>query len=243
MKLCIQVVFLAILVSTTIAFGQVACTPQGSFTSTTVTGTCTDDVFQLKYAANMPVLASTPTPTAGESLINVTNTGAIAASTGQLGFGGGNLCINLYVFDPQEEELACCSCQITPNSLWSTDVKGILLANNLTPENPTSAVVKALASTVPTGGCNASTVQANNTVAGGNILAPGMRIWGTTLHQSGTAPSFTYGTETEFAHAGNTLSQGELNRMTILCAFIQANGTLHGQCAGCTIGGLGAQGQ
>ena len=53
--------------------------------------------------------------TLGDSLVNLTNTGAIATSSGiGINFGGGTICANVYVFDPNEEELDCCSCQITP---------------------------------------------------------------------------------------------------------------------------------
>jgi len=171
------------------------------------------DAYQVHYAANLTTL--------GDSLIDLTNTGASASTAGQLGFSDGNICANVYVFDPSEEELDCCSCQITPNALQSMSVKA-LLSTNLTPEKPNSAVIKILASQPVGGTCDPTTA---------GVLVHGLRAWETNLHQSSTVPNITYATETEFA--GSILSPGELNRLTNLCAFIRANGSGNGQCGGC----------
>lgn len=259
MKLCIQVAFLAVFVSTMVAFGQLAC-------GTTATpAACPEDSFQIRYASNLPGVIPGGSPGLGDSLINATNTGATAGSAGFLMFSGGNLCLNFYVFDPNEEELACCSCQVTPNALVSTTVRGMLLSNNLTPEQPTSAVIKVLATVAPAAGCSnaaqAATGNQNGALAPGapNTLAAGARIWGTTLHtNTGLLSGSPYGTETEFSHAGSTLSAGELNRMVNLCVVNAGlvggtgNGSGYGICQGaaiagghapaCSPGGLGAVG-
>jgi hypothetical protein len=249
MKLCIQVAFLAIFVSTMVAFGQSACGTTAS------PAACPEDSFQIKYASN---LAGTGSAGLGDSLINATNTGAQAGTGGFIGFTGGNLCLNFYVFDPNEEELACCSCAVTPNALVSTTVRGILLSNNWTPEAPTSAVIKVLATNQPASGSCATAAQAavGGVIVPGtpNQLASGARIWGTTLHTfTGAITGTPYGTETEFSHAGSTLSQGELNRMVNLCIVAAGNGSGFGICQGavtptgahlpaCATGGLGAVG-
>ena len=95
-----------------------------------------DSPFQVKYAAN---LAS------GDSVFNLTNTGAT----------GGNICVNVYAFSPDEQEISCCSCVITPNGLVSLSAKNDLISNTLTPAVPGSIVVKLLATTG--GACNAAT--------------------------------------------------------------------------------------
>ena len=183
------------------------------------------DSFQVRYATNLTTL--------GDSFVNLSNTGATAsASGGGINFSGGTICANIYVFDPNEEELDCCSCQITPNALQSMSVQG-LISNNLTPEHPGSVVIKLLATGVPGGTCNPASA---GTPA--NPLVPGLRAWGTTLHQTGGSPNITYGTETEFAQAGSTLSNGELNRLTNLCSVIISNGSGSGLCKGCSMGGL-----
>jgi hypothetical protein len=228
MKLYVQAVFLALFVSTMMAYGQLACG------TTTTPAACPEDSFQLLYASNVttPVL-----PNLGDSLIDATNTGATQGTAGLLGYSGGNICLNFYAFDPNEEELACCSCMVTPNGLISTSAAN-LLSNNLTPEHPSSTVIKVLASsatglTMCTG--SAAAVTGTNPGAANNLVA-GARLWGTTLHTStGTPAGFTYGVENEFAHAGATLSLGELNRMVVLCGVIGANGSSFGLCKGCNI--------
>src|SRR5215469_7341725 len=55
---------------------------------------------------------------------------------------GGDLCANIYVFLPDEEMIACCSCKVSPNGM-----QGFSLATDLT--SPTKV---ALTSTVPHAG-------------------------------------------------------------------------------------------
>ncbi|HME08218.1 MAG TPA: hypothetical protein VKG25_14275 [Bryobacteraceae bacterium] len=171
-----------------------------------------DDTFQIKYAANLNI---------GDSFVDFTNSGATVANGVSQ-----NLCINLYTFDPQEELIACCTCNVTPNGLQSVSVKS-LISNPLTPAIPTAVVIKAVAST---GACNASAVTG---------LAHGMLAWGSTLHQntSTAAPSYSV-TETPFSQA--TLTEAELTHITSTCGFIQSDGTGFGLCKGCASGGLGA---
>jgi hypothetical protein len=173
------------------------------------------DVYQIGYA-NVAL---------ADSFINVTSTGATDPPAAP-----GSICANVYVFDPNEEELDCCSCLITPNALQSMSVK-TLLSNNLTPEHPTSATVALLASEPSaTGTCDPSAV----TTA---TLVPGLRAWSTTVHSSGPPSNITYGTELPFAQSGATLSGSELNQLAGICTIIRANGSGFGQCSGCTAGG------
>jgi hypothetical protein len=175
-----------------------------------IVNTATPDSFQVRYASNLNI---------GDSVINVTNNGAT-----------GNICVNVYTFDPAEELVSCCTCSVTPNALESISVRGSLTSNPLTPAIPTSVVIKLIASAG--GACNASSVTG---------LAAGMRAWGTTIHALPTTP-VSYGvTETEFSKSD--LSAAELAHVTTFCGFIQANGSGFGICAGCSGGGLGASKQ
>src|SRR6202795_1234023 len=94
-----------------------------------------DGHFQIGYAANLNI---------GDSVVNFSNDGF---NGGVSGAGtSGNICVNTYVFDPQEEEIGCCSCLVTPNGLNSLSAKSDLISNNLTPAVPTSIVIKLIAS-------------------------------------------------------------------------------------------------
>src|SRR5690242_14154569 len=94
---------------------------------------CQDSAFQVRYASNLNI---------GDSLINMTNTGA--ASTVAFPTQNGNLCANVYTFSPDEQLISCCSCPITPDGLVSLSAKNDLISNTLTPGVPTSIVVKVL---------------------------------------------------------------------------------------------------
>ena len=170
------------------------------------------DSFQVRYASNLNI---------GDSVVNITNTGASTTTSGQLGFSGGNLCVNAYVFDQSEELLACCSCFVTPNGLQSMSVKNSLIANNLTPEIPNSVAIKLLATNGPassTGagggvsGCNPGAVNVGN-------LASGKRAWGTTLHALPGTPA-AYGITETTSRCRFESRRNE--SLYSVCAFIRA---------------------
>jgi hypothetical protein len=166
-----------------------------------------DSPFQVKYAANLNI---------GDSVFNISNSGA----------SGGNICVSVYTFSPDEQEISCCSCTVTPNALVSLSAKTDLISNTLTPAVPNSIVVK-LVSTAG-GACNASVQGA---------AATGLLAWGTTLHATPVAGAFAV-TETRFTPA--TLGTAEYTRITALCGFIQSNGSGFGICRSCRLGGQGA---
>jgi hypothetical protein len=172
-----------------------------------------DSTFQVRYAANLNI---------GDSVVDITNTGAT----------GNNICVNVYTFAPDEQEISCCTCQVTPDGLASLSVKNSLINNTLTGVVPPAVVIKLIATK---GACNAATVTVGN-------LVTGMAAWGTTIHAlpvTPGSPATTYGV-TETAFTPSTLSAAELERATSLCGFIQTDGSGFGICGGCATGGLGA---
>ena len=178
-----------------------------------------DSPFQVRYASNL---------NAGDSVINITNTGARGAGlqAGTTASITGSLCVSAYAFSPDEQMIACCSCPVTPNGLRSLSAQDFI--GHIRFGGPSSFVVKLLAS-IPVGGSCAGSA------ASPGSLAQGMAAWGTTLH---AAPGGGYQvTETSFIPA--TLSDGELSRLTNHCMFILANGSGYGICKSCRLGGLG----
>lgn len=171
------------------------------------------DAFQVNYISNLNL---------GDSYIDLTNTGT------QGSVPAGNICVNVYVFDPAEEMLSCCSCLITPNGLGALSAQNDLINNTLTAAQPTSLVVKLLASTPIGGLCDPSTPTYEN-------LASGMRAWGTTLHRQ-TGSSIPAITENPFENS--TLSSAELTNVTTFCGYIEANASGFGLCNSCRAGGL-----
>jgi hypothetical protein len=183
------------------------------------------DAFQVTYAANLNVNLNlnTPSPAFGDSFIDVSNSGASID-------GPGDLCINIYAFDPSAELLGCCACVVTPGGLASMGVFSSLLSNNLTGVQPTASVIKMIA-TSQSGPCDPTSVTAAQ-------LAPGMTAWRTTLHALPTLPVTYQPAEVPFTPS--ELSAGELSHLTTFCSFIISNGSGQGVCKGCSAGGLGA---
>ena len=225
MRLAITFVTLA---SAAVTFAQTTALPGTQVSS--------DSAYQFRYFSNLEI---------GDSFINISNSGASGADPTAAGTSAnvtGAICANVYVFDPAEELVSCCSCPVTPNGLVSLSAQRDLISNPLTAGTPTSIVVKLLA-TVPVGGtCRNSAAGVAATSSGRNAtptvtLASGMGAWGTTLHANTSAAAGTYAmTEAEFKP--QPLSTGELNRLGTLCSFAAANGSGFGICNSCRLGGL-----
>lgn len=187
-----------------------------------------DSNFKVRYAANLA---------AGESFINIVNTGATGAPLLGPGFGpdknAGNICVNVYTFAPDEQLISCCSCLVTANQVVNLGVNRDLVSKTLTGVVPSSVTIKLLATKKATG----DTTSCSNSAADATqVLAWGLAAWGTTLH---TQPGGGFATtETPFTPA--TLSDGELASIRGRCASIIGNGSGYGICASCRLGALGA---
>jgi hypothetical protein len=189
----------------------------------------TDAPFQVRYAANLQF---------GESYINVVNTGANGAPLLGPGLGGavGNICVNVYAFDPNEEMISCCSCLVTPDQVRNLGVNRDINSNTATGVTPTSVTVKLLATLAGAGGAGTSCTNAAASVNTATIVA-GLAAWGTTLHATPTAGTFA---TTETAFTPSTLSAGELAHLANTCSNIIGNLSGFGICASCRNGALGA---
>ena len=170
--------------------------------------TLVSDAFQVRYVSNLD---------RGDGVINITNSGS----------SGGNICVNVYAFDPSEELVSCCSCLVTPNGLVSLSAQADLISNTLSPSTPQSLVIELVATTPAGGTCNPG--------ASGSQAA-GMRAWGTTLHALPTTP-VTYGV-TEGLFLDSAVLGPESQHLTSFCGFAQSNGSGFGICKSCRAGGL-----
>jgi hypothetical protein len=203
------IIALAALALSTVAFSQAI-------------DTATPDAFQIRYVGNVTTSAGTVNDPTGNSLVvNITNSGTSVPSNAKI---KAPLCVNVYAFDPQEELLACCTCQVTPNGLVHISIQNDIAVHLLTPATPNSYVIKLLATSITAG---TSCDPGNNYKVGD--LASGMRAWGTTLHFPPGGTTANVLTEGAFLNGG--LSQAELNHITQFCGFIEANGTGFGTCS------------
>ena len=147
----------------------------------------------------------------------------------------GNICVNVYAFDPSEELVSCCSCLVTPDQTVNLGVVADATSKTLTGVVPSPVTVK-LATLAGANGSGTGTVCNNSaaTAASPSIVS-GMAPWGTTLHAQGTG---TASTETPFTPG--TLSAGELASITGRCQSIIGNASGFGICTSCRSGALGA---
>ena len=213
----------------------------GDLTNTTTTVTSTEALpgaaasanlfigqpFQVNYSANLNF---------GESYIDIGNAGTNGAPVLGPGFGGaaGNICVNVYAFDPSEELISCCSCLVTPGQTVSLGVNADLTSKTLTDVVPISVTVKLL--TTLAGGTGTGTTCNSSAATAAGTLANGTTAFRTTLHETPVSGSLAT-TETQFTPA--TLSAGELASITGRCASIIGNASGFGICNSCRTGALG----
>src|SRR5690242_3016492 len=131
----------------------------------------------------------------------------------------GKVCADIYVFDSNQEMLACCSCPITANGLRtlpSTD----LLFNPLTRVPFTTGVIKIVADAQPGTGCNPTTIV--------NPVEAGLRSWETHIQAAAAI--------TETVSASAPLTNTEQAFLGQACSFVLYLGSGQGTCR-CGTGG------
>jgi len=126
----------------------------------------------------------------------------------------GNLCAQIYVFDPFQEMSECCACEVTPDGLRTLSVNTDITGNPLTGVALQTGSVSIVSGIVPSNGvCNPLNP----------IVAPTLRAWGTHI-QNG---NFSI-TETEYSDR----QLGVYNDNLLLeCYAIALDGSGHGVCS------------
>jgi hypothetical protein len=147
----------------------------------------------------------------------------------------GDICQNVYVFDNNQEMIACCACRLTPNELSSAAVGAQLTNHALTGTAPVAGVVKIAFTTVPAGGCKAETA-----VLGAGAAAAGLAaVFGTHLQaEPPSSPTALFVTET--SKLPQTLGPDEALFLPQACSFVRYLGSGNPGTCSCTAG-LGAR--
>ena len=160
-----------------------------------------------------------PVPGSPDQVVRLVNTGLFGTP---LTSPQGDICSNIYVFDNNQELIACCACRTTPNELATASVGTQLTNNPVTSVVPAAGVVK-IVNTAPNPGCDP--------VAWGTI---GDGIVGFGTHLQDTAGA-TFVTETNIPQA--ILSEGEAGFLQTACSFALYLGSGKGTCD-CSAPGL-----
>jgi len=124
----------------------------------------------------------------------------------------GNICAQIYVFDPYQELTECCACLFTPNGLRKLSVNNDLTANPLTGVKLTDGEV-----TIISGYTNNNVCSPLN-----DIVSPTIRAWGTHVDDSFLI------TETEYSERSLGLWNDNL---LVDCYAITLDGSGHGTCS------------
>jgi hypothetical protein len=147
--------------------------------------------------------------TSGDSVavLQLTNTG----------YSGGNICADVFVFDPEQEMQECCSCLISPNGLRTLSVNKDLTANTLTHDTLTTGSIRVVSAAVNgSGACPLPTTEISP-------VSYGVRSWATHI-QTGN-----HITETDSQDA--PLSSSELGALQNGCYAINLVGSGSGVCS------------
>ena len=130
----------------------------------------------------------------------------------------GDICANVYVFDANQEMLACCAARLTPNELATAFVNAQLTGNTVTTVVPPSGVIKIVLAQPPGATCTPTTIGATpdaglGAVFGTHLQSEGNRLW-----------------VTETQKSASTLSSGEQGFLQLSCSFALYIGSGQGTC-------------
>ncbi len=167
-----------------------------------------------------------------DQIIRIINVGTLGTP---LTVPSGDICANVYVFDANQELLACCAAELTPNELASAEVHRQLTNNTVTQVVPPSGVIKVVLAQVPGGGCTPTTIGATPDAGLGVVFGTHLQREYLTL-PGGSGSNALFVTETQ--KIPSTLSSQEQGFLQLGCSFALYIGSGQGTCR-ITTGGSG----
>jgi hypothetical protein len=193
---------------------------------------------QSSYYADYFANNAGPVPGAPDQVIRLINVGLDGSPLGPDHWG--DVCANIYVFDNNQEMIACCACRWTPNGLLTASVGNQLTNNPVTSVVPTAGVIKIVPTEIrDSAGLDRRCDPTAPLTGVDDDLVIG---YATHVQVSGGA---TYLTETLIPDAplggtGSeppTLQDSEVGFLPQACAFAQYLGSGKGTCS-CSVPGL-----
>jgi len=153
-----------------------------------------------------------------DQVIRIINVGTLGTP---LTSPSGDICANVYVFDANQEMLACCAARLTPNELASADVGGNLVNSHVTVTGvvPPSGVIKVVLAQPPGTNCNPTTIGATPDAGLGAVFGTHLQL----EHNS------IFVTETQ--KQASTLSSQEQSFLQQACSFALYLGSGYGNCS------------
>ena len=150
-----------------------------------------------------------------DQIIRIINVGTLGTP---MTSPSGDICANVYVFDANQEMLACCAARLTPNELASATVRSQLTSNTVTTVVPPSGVIKVVLAQPPGATCTPTTIGATPDAGLGVVF-------GTHLQREGNN---AFVTETQ--KSPSTLSALEQGFLQLGCSFALYIGSGQGTC-------------
>src|SRR5580704_9541782 len=194
--LALAVLVLGILGAQTVSAQRFAWAVKGASAPATITGI--PDTLKVNYFSNAN------TAGAPDGTVRITNPGSFA----------GNLCAQIYVFDPYQELSECCACEVTPDGLRTLSVNTDLTSNPLTGVTLQTGQVSIVSGVLPPSGVCSPLYP---------FAYPTIRAWGTHILNSTSST-----TETEYS---DRLLGFWNDNLLIDCYALQLDGSGHGTCS------------
>jgi hypothetical protein len=157
-----------------------------------------------------------PVPAAPDQMVRIINVGVGGTP---LTSPTGDICADIYVFDNNQELIACCDERITPNELDSASVGNQLTSNPVTSVVPAAGVIKIA---ITPGPCGTPLTAADASLA---------MVFATHLQVTGAK---TFVTETEILPS--PFSAAEAAFLPQACSFAMYLGSGKGTCSSSTPG-------